>query len=1087
MTINQVKQALGSWNLTLREDTPRELLDAIEPFGHVAVVPGRVDVRVAQDGLLSAARYVGVFRGRADGDLFQLRGCGMEFWLGDEDGKGDVYETTVSASADTFADTIRALLPAGGSVTEGTLHSVPGTFTGEFKYESPRSAITYVTDTFGTETFPVSWRVNGDGTLDAGRDDDMFVTTPVAMIVRKDAGRDPDIVGFAGNLSLDKDVEDYTTKVLLLAQGEGNAILTASASQATPYNDIHGNDVRFTRLISESTTDATNAAARAQLQLNRFKNPRYNLNLSTAAYDVQGDFVVGDRIWVFDPTSGFVDTDNEVYWRGNPINPIALKVQEMTWPVPEGWTVAFRRSSDGAWIDLSDHYRPESGSTSVVVGEFGRSLTGITGEPVGTRPSADTSTPATPAFTAVDSVAYQSQQANDTRAALYLAWDTPLNQDGSTVLDGDHYEIRIRATESFSYQIPWNRADDFTWDELQTWGRPLSNDAADAEEWKTYFRGWDDTRITITELMVASEYEIQIRAVDNANPPNQSGWSSSTFHVTRTDTLAPQQPAAPVVASNPLAIQIIHTLGSAEGGTFNLAQDLHHLEVHVGGPSFFPDESTHVGNLAATSSNLTAGIPAIGTFTVPNTSDIWVKVVAVDRFGNKSSPSEAVQSSVDLINSQYISELTASKISAGTISASILMAGAIKTAETGQRVELNSDGLVVYDANGDPTINLIADDDNPNYISITAGLENTLAAIDQDGNIQGQVGTFNDLVIDGDSFLDDYYDPLPKGIVAYGSWNQSQQGSTSYPGSSAGVEKGFMELSFIAEAGRRYRVTLTSQVLSSVVDEEYSFFLRDGGEDTPTTSSTFLSRAEIAGGSEAFAVDLTMVYVGEFTEGLHRLLWSFYGADGTARIHLANRPAFMFIEDTGSSALVEDTAVINDGGGTAPPPVTTYTKNYDATWYQTYKGTGSQKTDTTANQGQYSSSDGNQRSLVGFDYATIQADLSGATISSIKLTANAEHWYYNAGGTAVIGTHSYTSKPSTWADGSVNQNRQQSSGWPKPGSRTVTLIAAIGTDFQSGAARGIAFGPGPSTDLTYYGKFTGSGSGRPRLTITYTK
>lgn len=1088
MTINQVKQALGQWTLGLRDDTPKEILDALEPFGHVAVVPGRVDVRSAADGLLDAARYVGVYRGRSDGENFTMRGCGMEMWLGDEDGKGDIYTTTISASATTFANTIRALLPASGSVTEGTLHSVPGTFTGSFKFESPRSAITYVTDTFGTETFPVSWRVNGDGTLDAGRDTDLYVTTPVAMLVRKDPGRDMSLVGFQGRMVLDTDVEDYTTEVLLLAEGEGESIVTASASQSTPYNDIHGNDVVFRRIVSESTTDATNAPARAALQLNRFKNPRYGVDLSTDAYDVTGDFVVGDTIYVFDPDAGFIDEANEVYWQGNPINPIALKVVEMTWPVPEGWTVGFRRSTDGEWVDLSDYYKGESGGTTITVGEFSRSLTGIGGEVIGTRPSTDTSTPATPTISNVDSVTYQSQLANDTRAALFMTWNTPLNQDGSTVLDGDHFEIRIRATQTFNYQIPWNVADDFTWDELQTWGRPLSNDAAVADEWKVYYKGWDENALTITELMVAAEYEIQIRAVDNNNPPHQSGWSASTFHTTRTDTIAPQQPAVPEVASSQVAIQVTHRLGAATGGTYNLAQDLHHLEVHVGGPTFFPDESTMVGKLLADASNLRAGIAAVGTFTINNVSDVWVKVVAVDKFGNKSSPSEAAQSSVTLIDDAHISSLTATKITAGTIDATILLAGTIKTAEDGQRAELNSQGLVIYDENGDPTVNLTADDDNPNFISITQGLENTVASIDSDGNISGQTITAaDDVVIAGDSFLDDYYDPLPKGVVAYATWSQTDQGGTSYTGNAASTEKGFIELSFTAEAGRRYKVTLTSQVLSSVVDEEYSFFLRDGGTDQPTTSSTFLSRAEIAGGSEAFAVDLTMTYLAEFSEGLHRLLWTFYGADGTARIHLANRPAYMFVEDTGSSVLVPNTVVINDGSGTAGGSVTTYTKTYDATWYQTYKGDNTQKTDTTANQGQYSSSDGNQRSLVGFDYSTIQSDLNGATIQSIKLTAYAEHWYLNAGGTAVIGTHNYTSKPSTWADSRVNQNRQQSSGWPKPGSRTVTLSNTIATELGNGTSTGIAFGPGPTTSNTYYGKFTGSGTGRPRLTIVYTK
>jgi hypothetical protein len=1091
VTVSEVKQALGAWSVRLREGTPREILDNLASFGHVAIVPGRVDVRTVGDNLLTDARYVGVLRGREDrGDETELFGVGMAFWLGDEDDKGDVFVDPVVAASATFADSVRLVLPV--SVTEGTLHSIPssGTFSNTFQYVTPRKALTYITDTYSTQTYPVSWRINGDGSVDAGRDVDLFVSDPVAMLVRKQSGRDPFVRGLAGKMSLGLDVEDLTTTVVLLAEGEGAATVTASASQSTPYLDLQGNPLVMIRLVSESETSAGNAQARATLQLNRFRNARPEVELSSDEYDITGDVAVGDVIGVFDPDAGFSDPAVEKFYKGVPINPVALKVVELTWPVPAGWTVAYRSSLDGTWLDLSDYYIPESGATYIKVGELGRSLTGISGEPVGTRPVADTSTPAAPGFTAVDSVAYQSQASNDTRAALYLSWNEPLNTDGSTVLDGDHYEIRIRATETFNYQITWGQAAGFQWNELNTWGRPLSNDAATADQWKTYFVGWNTEELTITELMVSAEYEVQIRAVDNATPPNQSGWSASTFHVTRTDTLAPNQPAPPVVAASRIAVQVIHTLGDAAGGDFNLARDLHHLEVHAGGPAFYPEESTHLGNMAATDSHLQGQIPVVGTFALENTEDVWVRVVAVDRFGNRSGASEAVQSSVLLIDSAHISDLTASKITAGTITAAILMGARIATALEGSRVELNSDGVVLYDANGQPVINITAAASG-NFFSITDGTDSALCTIDSEGNGSFQEVSADDMIIDGESFLDDYYDPLPKGIVAYGEYTKAENGgvsTVSATGIGTANQTPFMELSFVAEAGRRYRVRFNSQVSSASVDEDFAFELRDGGDAAPTTSSTRLARAEIGSGSEAFAVDLYLEYLGEFTAGLHRLLWTFFGFDGVANIYLDNHSATMYIEDVGSSVLVPDTAVIHVAAAPAPPAVTTYTRTYSATWYQTYTSGGGQKSDTTANQGALGSgSDGNQRSLVGFDYNTIRNDLSGATISKITLTAYAEHWWYNSGGTAVIGTHNYTSKPSSWADSRVNQNRQTSSGWPRSAKRTVTLSNTIGNELKAGTSTGIAFGPGNSSDQIYYGKFTGSGSNRPSITITYTK
>lgn len=1089
MTVTEVNQAIGSWSLRLSDATPREILDALQYFGHIAIVPGgRVQPAEYGDSLLTQARYVGVLRTRDD---LTIGGCGMAFWLGDEEGKGDVFETAVTLTGDTFADSITALLPPSGAVTAGTIHSIAGTYTGIHRYQTSRKAIGYVTQMFDAE-----WRVNGDGTLDAGTVAQLYRTTPQAFVVRRDEGRDLFYAALAGEMSMAKDSEDFTTRVFLLAEGEGDAIATGEADiPVNPYNDIHGNDVVLTRVVSESDTTAANADARAALILGMFSAERSSISLSSSVYDIKSNVVVGDYVWVWDPDTGFKDNAQEVQWNGQVINPIALRCMEMTWPVRDGWTIAFRDNA-GNWYDLSPYYEGEGGGTSIVVGELNRSVTSVGTEPPGTRPPADISTPATPVFGTFESVAYQSQAANDVRAAVYVNWAQPLNTDGSTILDGDHYEIRYRATQTFNYQITWAQAGTFQWNELQTWGRPLSNPAAVADQWITAFIGWGTEELTVPELMVSAEYEFQIRAVDNASPPNQSAWSASTFLTTRTDTLAPKTPAVPEVASSLIAIQVIHRLGDSDGGEFNLAQDLHHLEVHVGGEDFLPVEGSLAGTLVANSGHINGHIPVVGTFQIPQTEGVWVKVIAVDRFGNKSSPSDGVQAQVELIDSAHIDSLTASKITAGTITANILMSGAIRTAETGQRVELNQAGIQLFDADGNLTVNLTADDDTPNFISITNGDQVTVASIDSLGNISGQhITAADDITIDGQSLLDDLYDPLPKGVVAYGEYTITDNGGVntySATGIGSGNETGFMELSFVAVEGRRYRIVCVGQALSTAADEEPSFLLRDGGADTPTVSSPMLTRSEGASSTELFALDLQIHYLTTFTAGLHRLLWTFYGFDGTLSIFLGNHKAFMYIEDTGSAVIVPNTAIINPGAGTSPPPVTTYTRSYAGNWSQTYNESGSQKSGDTLDQGDFGDSAGNRRSLIGFPYSSIMSDLSGATIQSIKLTLYAEHWYNNSGGTAVIGTHSYTAKPGTWADASVNQNRTTVANWPKPGKKTVLLSnATFGADFKSGAAKGIALGPGNSTSLVYYGKFSNTSASttgnRPVLTIVYTK
>src|SRR3954471_17754895 len=192
MAVSEVLKALGSWEIKLQPSTPRDVLDALDYFGHVAIVPGRVDPKQYGDNLLTVARYVGVLRTRTIGDDgrtnapqddLSVGGVGMAMWLGDEDDKGSVYENAVTAASASFAATIRMLLPGSGAITEGILYSVAGLYSGTHRYESPRKAIQYVCDTMSTPSTPVSWRVNNTGTLDAGPDGNLFVTVPTCVIV----------------------------------------------------------------------------------------------------------------------------------------------------------------------------------------------------------------------------------------------------------------------------------------------------------------------------------------------------------------------------------------------------------------------------------------------------------------------------------------------------------------------------------------------------------------------------------------------------------------------------------------------------------------------------------------------------------------------------------------------------------------------------------------------------------------------------------------------------------------------------------------------------------------------------------------
>jgi hypothetical protein len=723
MAVQEILKALGSWGVKLKTGTPRDVLDSLDYFGHVAIIPGRLDPLQYGDNLLSTARYVGVLRTKTIGDDgrtnapqddLSVGGVGMAFWLGDEDGKGDVYENAVQPASTSFATAINMLLPASGAVTAGTIYSVSGQYTGHHQYESPRTAITYVCDTMSTTSVPVSWRVNGTGTLDAGPDSNLFITNPTCVILPTGAGEDMALRALPGSTDVTRDVEDYSTRVVLLAEGEGTSIATGSAdiSPATSYKDIHGNALKLTRLVSESDTATSNAATRAQLALSQFTSTRNALTLSTTDYDVHGSFQVGDRVWVYDPDSGLVDTTTEITFRGLRLNPLKLQVTETSWAVTDAYTVAYR-SATGTWIDLTQYIEWETdGTDTVTVGDFSRQLTNSSTEPVGTRPNADTSTPGTPVFVTPFSGAAYLDGRGFTRARTIVSWNAPLNVDGSTVLDGDHYEVRYAVDTDMIYPATWSQVSQIRWQDMQLWRQPF---AAPTGKWLTVYAAWGDTTAQLTDLSPGIGYDLQIRAVDKTG--NTGAWSSTTTFVASADNLPPSTPAAPSVAGSRIAVQVTHTLGKSSGGTYNLESDLDHLEIHVSyEPGFTPDTTTLKGKVLATAGMIQAQIPVVFTVQVEETSARYVRCVAVDKTGNKSGPSDAATATALLIDDAHISDLTVSKVTAGTIGADFIVGARIKTADTGSRVELNSGGIGCWDAAGTQTVAIAAADGSVSII-----------------------------------------------------------------------------------------------------------------------------------------------------------------------------------------------------------------------------------------------------------------------------------------------------------------------------------------------------------------------------------
>lgn len=698
---------MGEWNLTLSPDTPQDILDTLGYFGHIAVTSGRVDPTRYGDALLSDAQYVGVLRRRKmSAGPKEIGGSGPSFWISDEDGKGHAIEANIEFLNAVFGTVVATLLPP--TVYTGTINAQAGLHTNIYKISSRRSAIDYVAELYGCE-----WRVNNDFTFDIGTPAQLYNPSPSVAIVRtiSDGGVDNDVKALPGEAGLDSDVDDFSTRVITVGEGNGLVVAVGTADidpLKNPYKDPKGNTLVMTRLVSEQNTSLINADARAQLQLNRFTDPKEGVTLSTLTHDIKGDLQVGSYVWVEDREAGLYDNSLELNFKGMRLNPLKLRISEVSWPVEFGMGVSYR-SNLGVWTDITQYIEWESGNTTVKVNQYDRPLTSGTtpNDTIAGQQMVDTTAPAAPAFVLpfVTST-YESQITGVTEARLDVNWTTPLNVDGTVIQDGNRYEIRYRTSAVGLY--PSTNLELNAYTNAQLTGTNDSPIPFVNGPWVTVNISWGTNRVLIEGLTAGTPFEFQIRAADLGNPTNFSTWSASTFSQTRPDGTAPDTPNPPEMAGNVLAVQMTHWLGVASTGSdFNLNSDINHLSLYSGvEPTFDPEQWNKIGQARADISMLNGASPVVATFNVDSTAGMWYKVTAVDHHGNESLPSAAVQVTALLVDDAHISTLTVSKVIAGIIQSNWVVSADVATSLVGARTGFNFTGFYAYNSAGTKTFDV---------------------------------------------------------------------------------------------------------------------------------------------------------------------------------------------------------------------------------------------------------------------------------------------------------------------------------------------------------------------------------------------
>lgn len=351
--------------------------------------------------------------------------------------------------------------------------------------------------------------------------------------------------------------------------------------------------------------------------------------------------------------------------------------------------------------------------------------------------------------------------------------------------------------------------------------------------------------------------------------------------------------------------------------------------------------------------------------------------------------------------------------------------------------------------------------------------------------------------------LNETLDLVPDGIIAYADSTAYNVAGGQWTVNTAAVSASTMLFEFDIgplRADRYYRITISYLCIQTVATDNFRQTFRYTVDGTaPSTASGIMDGSEAnVGGSLRYRQIATVIYSPAIDYDIVRIGLTLARNTGTGTIQVEtndpNTQIQCMAEDLGDQNLAISGGALSQKSKTSgtvdPDPVSTYVKTYQANWSRTWNNSGADVNVTNGeiDQGNISGF-GNRISWIGFPFATIQSDLSGATVKKVEVYLKYYHWYNNSGGTAVIGTHNSTATSAPSYDASKdNQNRKTVSGWSANSAKWVDITSVVGSEFKSGTSTGIVIGKGPSTNAVYYGKAYGnSQSGEPALRITYTK
>jgi hypothetical protein len=376
MAVTKTLQAVGDFTVKLLPSVPRSLVDAYaiatDGYSLLIVTPTWMDPKsLTAAQLRGLSMYTGIYRKEESASRVRydtLSGTHATAWLGDDTGKGQLYEGAAGPFTKNLQDWVSHILSPLTTVTSGSIQTNATTLTWSYQWgasdaSSPRQALDYVCGFYN-----VNYQVNDDLSVDVGDAVTLWGSLPYVLATPWWQGRDGGIYAIRSFTDPEGDVDSYATRVL--ASGGGFAAGTGSGS---PYLDPFGNTLawkeKFDVTAASSSADVTNQAG---TELARINAAAQMPNITTDAAGVMAYLRPGQDVEVWHPEADLSSISGGLlfvsYYRAEPIWPVPLQVQSITMPLEFGMGVYLQRSSDNSIVDLTRYVEWEQPGAQIQVG-----------------------------------------------------------------------------------------------------------------------------------------------------------------------------------------------------------------------------------------------------------------------------------------------------------------------------------------------------------------------------------------------------------------------------------------------------------------------------------------------------------------------------------------------------------------------------------------------------------------------------------------------------------------------------------------------------------------------------------------------